>query len=439
MYNALESIQAFEAGQGKRKEREREAAMKTFGNALSMNDYEGASKIGFGIDPALGMQARQYGESQNALALNKQIAPLVASGDYTGAMTLAAPSGDLDLVTQLQQFKQNATVQQRQEAAFKAEQLAKIATGYEGMAPDQAAARWQQDQIALQQQYGFDPAELAQFDPSDPQDLKDAVLAAQTLADIQAGQRYDAERAYAEKTDTRNFNRGVYEFDTTRADARAAAQAEAEAAAASGTNRKTAEDQNGVLRYLDNGQPVFPGVTAAPAAAKPLIGAESMGRVAAGLGNMRQAVNDLSNLVMPKQEGGQGYAPGYDWGAKWLDASLPFVGDPLARWAGGKDYQKFENAYAAFEAAALPIMSGAAVTDSEAKRALKALRVKIGDSNEAVAAKMQNMQRMVQGLEMAAQGDTSFLQTAIETVDEGGTGGIDTMSDDDLKAALGIE
>ena len=71
--------------------------------------------------------------------------------------------------------------------------------------------------------------------------------------------------------------------------------------------------------------------------------------------------------------------------------------------------------------------------------ALKALRVKIGDSNGAVAAKMRNMQRMVQGLEMAAQGDTSFLQAAIETVDAGGGNGLDTMSDDELKAALGIE
>lgn len=205
MFNALQSIQAFEAGTAGRKERERETAMKSFGNALSMNDYEGASKIGFGIDPALGMQARQYGESQNALALNKQIAPLVASGNYTEAMTLAAPFGNLDLVTQLQQFKQNATVQQRQEAAFKAEQLAKIATGYEGMDPEQAAALWQQDQVALQHQYGFDPAELAQFNPSDPQDLKDAVLAAQTLADIQAGQRWEEQQAYTQKIDERNW------------------------------------------------------------------------------------------------------------------------------------------------------------------------------------------------------------------------------------------
>lgn len=220
MYNALQSLQAFEMGQAGRKEREREAAMKTFGNALSMNDYEGASKIGFGIDPALGMQARQYGESQNALALNKQIAPLMAAGKYDEASTLAAPSGNLDLLAQLEQFKQNATLQQRQDAAYKAEEFAKVAAGYKGISAEQAAAKWQQDQVLLQQR-GIDPAALAQFDPMDPKDIEDAIFSAQSLADIQAGQRYDAEREYAEEQDTQAQRNWQAEFDAREAEAKA--------------------------------------------------------------------------------------------------------------------------------------------------------------------------------------------------------------------------
>ena len=145
---------------------------------------------------------------------------------------------------------------------------------------------------------------------------------------------------------------------------------------------------------------------AARTSTRPLIGSESMGRVAAGLPNMRKAVSDLYSLF------GTGYTPGQDWGALALEM-LPGIGDVAARLAGGQDYQTFDLAYSQFEAAALPIMSGAAVTESEAKRALRALRVRIGDSQETINAKMANMSRMVQGLEAAAAGDTEALRQIV--------------------------
>jgi hypothetical protein len=151
-----------------------------------------------------------------------------------------------------------------------------------------------------------------------------------------------------------------------------------------------------------------------------------MGRVAAGLPNMRQAVTDLKSALGVNIQGGTattvegGYRPDQDWGALVLD-NIPFTGDVIARVAGGEDYQKFDNAYSTFEAAALPIMSGAAVTDSEAKRALKALRVRIGDTDQAVARKMANMDRMVSGLEAAARGDTAALQSIVGNINSGGT------------------
>jgi hypothetical protein len=204
-------------------------------------------------------------------------------------------------------------------------------------------------------------------------------------------------------------------------------QAEAERNSAVQSTRPREKDQNGVLRYLDGAQePVFSNVTTAPAPAKPLIGSESMGRVAAGLPNMRQAVTDLKSALGVNIQGGTattsegGYRPDQDWGAFVLD-NIPFTGDVIARVAGGEDYQKFDNAYSTFEAAALPIMSGAAVTDSEAKRALKALRVRIGDTDQAVARKMANMDRMVSGLEAAARGDTAALQSIVGVVNSGST------------------
>ena len=48
-YNALQSLQAFEMGQGQRKAREEETAMKGIGNALAGGDYKGASASLFGM------------------------------------------------------------------------------------------------------------------------------------------------------------------------------------------------------------------------------------------------------------------------------------------------------------------------------------------------------------------------------------------------------
>ena len=156
---------------------------------------------------------------------------------------------------------------------------------------------------------------------------------------------------------------------------------------------------------------------------RPLIGAEGMARVAAGIGNMRSAVQDLQNLIV-----GQGYQPGQDWGALAVE-NVPGFGDIAARAIGGEDYQRFDNAYASFEAAALPIMSGAAVTESEGRRILRALRIRIGDSPQARMRKLNNMNRMVEGLEMAARGDASFLRETISQIDNEMGGGVESAED----------
>jgi len=451
-FNALDTIQAFEAGSARRKEQEREAAMKQFGNALANNDYGGAAKLGFQIDPALGMQARQYGEGQNALALNKQIAPLMAAGKYDEATTLAAPSGNLDLMAQLNQFKQTATEQQRLEAARRAESFAKVAIGYQGMSPEQAAQRWQQDMPALQAQ-GFSPEELAQFDPTNPQDINDALMAAQTLGDIMTGRRADA----AAETDQERFDLG-YGLDLRRvqlaekeaADAAEARRLATEAATAN-PNRKTEKDQNGVLRYLDNGEPVFPNVTTKPEVPKPLIGAESMGRVAAGLPVAKSAVQDLKRLLFNSKGTAvsmEGYSPGRDFGAGLIQdvGHIPLVGglvrpatDTLSRAVGGEDYQLFEDSYGSYEAAMLPIMSGAAVTDTEALRQMRAVRIRPGDSEDTKKRKIAAMETQLRGLEMAARGDVQgflgLLDQAQEIVKPDSAAqptGLESASDDDL-------
>jgi len=83
-----------------------------------------------------------------------------------------------------------------------------------------------------------------------------------------------------------------------------------------------------------------------------------------------------------------------DWGARMAEA-IPFDGGAAARMVGGNDYQSYEQANRTFESAILPIFSGAAVTDSEAKRFVRANLPQIGDTPQTLAAKSKNRQRLI--------------------------------------------
>jgi hypothetical protein len=73
----------------------------------------------------------------------------------------------------------------------------------------------------------------------------------------------------------------------------------------------------------------------------------------------------------------------------------PFEGP--AKSLGGKDYQDYEQSAAAFEAQLMPIMSGAAVSPSEARRQIKASLPALGDSPEILAKKGKDRERMLNG------------------------------------------
>lgn len=84
-----------------------------------------------------------------------------------------------------------------------------------------------------------------------------------------------------------------------------------------------------------------------------------------------------------------------DWGARVLEA-VPFDGGTAARMAGGRDYQEYESAARTFEAAVLPILSGAQVTDSEAKRMIRAALPQMGDDPATLADKARRRRQMIQ-------------------------------------------
>lgn len=156
---------------------------------------------------------------------------------------------------------------------------------------------------------------------------------------------------------------------------------------------------------------------------KPLISSENMARVASNLPNLKAASQNLDELFTTRQGGGltgafaseKGYRPGHDWGAQ-LISGIPDFGmlEGLAKSVGGKDYQTYQTEYAAFEAAALPIVSGSAVSESEGKRFLNSIKIQMGDNDNIVARKLQAKQNFVLGLEAAVKGDSDMLQQLID-------------------------
>lgn len=220
MYNALESLQAFEAGTAGRKAREKETAMKGIGNALAGGDYAGGAAQAFAIDPEYGMRIKQYGDGQNALALRKDIGGMIGAGDRKGAAAKAYSAGEFEMGANIDAQIAQMTQKQREDALFLSSELGNAALTLQGITdPQQRAAQWQQMQGRFVNDFGMDPSALAQFNPMDDMALQRAIGEAQSFSDRLAGQRFDAQQAYTQKVDERNFNRGVYEYDTSRQDA----------------------------------------------------------------------------------------------------------------------------------------------------------------------------------------------------------------------------
>jgi hypothetical protein len=114
--------------------------------------------------------------------------------------------------------------------------------------------------------------------------------------------------------------------------------------------------------------------------------ADLRGRLTLGLGPVSEAQQRLEAI----ERGG--YSFNDDWLARGIDA-IP-GGDAAARVLGGADYQRLETASRSFESAMLPVFSGAAVTESEAKRFIRANLPALGDNDETLATKSRNRRLM---------------------------------------------
>jgi len=149
-------------------------------------------------------------------------------------------------------------------------------------------------------------------------------------------------------------------------------------------------------------------VSAAQAAAagngaesSPMVGADARARFMINLGPLQAAQANLERMDR------EGYNPSSlrNAGAAALEA-VPFDAGFAARVAGGEDYNAYNQAAKTFEAAILPIMSGAAVTPTEAQRLIRAALPQPGDSAEVLAQKSEQRRMMInavaQGIGQAA-------------------------------------
>ncbi len=118
------------------------------------------------------------------------------------------------------------------------------------------------------------------------------------------------------------------------------------------------------------------------------VGAETRARLALSLDPAIEAQRNLAN-----EELGTGGVRGNPFSNNWIARAaeaIPFDGGAAARALGGDDYQRYEQAARTYEASILPIFSGASVTESEAKRMIRADLPQVGDSPEILARKARN-------------------------------------------------
>ena len=101
------------------------------------------------------------------------------------------------------------------------------------------------------------------------------------------------------------------------------------------------------------------------------------------------------------------------WGASLVDMVDGEGTGAVARNWGGQDFQSYSSASSAFESGMLPILSGAAVTDSEARRMIRAAIPQLGDGPQVLEDKARRRRQMVNGAAIIGGRNPPFPQDAV--------------------------
>lgn len=176
-------------------------------------------------------------------------------------------------------------------------------------------------------------------------------------------------------------------------------------------------------------------------------GSENRARIALGYGPALSGERQMEGVE--RQQGGRNPL-NTDWGATLAEA-IPFDHNAIARAIGGDDYQSYRQGSASFEAAILPVLSGAAVTPSEAQRQIRANLPQFNDSPATLARKAHNRQLMLNAAADLVGRPRPFPQAGTWDFQSGGAPpqqrprspaqngrGLRGMSDDEIRRRAGL-
>lgn len=332
-------------------------------------------------------------------------------GGWGGVAETAGGMGDLETANTAQDNQSQQQESQYERAQRNVEVLANVATSLMGVPYEQRRERLAQLSPELERM-GLDPQQIAAYDPTDEALTNVRALQGQysQYTDIRehegalVGQRADGtfevlREAQPQWQDVppdqlpagarfgqRNQRTGQAEFDYNAAGSGGAPPS---------GYRATPDGQS--LEPIPGG-PRDPNAQVARAYPP-----EQRARVAitydAAL-EASQFLEEADRQAVARQGTHSSDTPfGQDWLARAAEA-VPFDGGTVARTIGGEDYQQYTRASSAFESAMLPILSGAAVTESEAQRVVRAALPRQGDNQETLAAKTRMRQQMLNGAAM---------------------------------------
>lgn len=138
-----------------------------------------------------------------------------------------------------------------------------------------------------------------------------------------------------------------------------------------------------------------------------MVGADARARFMINLGPLQESQRILESMDA------SGYSPSslQNTTAAALEA-IPFDGGYVARRAGGPDYNAYQQATKTFEAAIMPIMSGSAVTPTEAQRMIRAALPQPGDTPEVLHQKAVQRRQMINAVAQGIGHDAPYSDTA---------------------------
>jgi hypothetical protein len=146
-------------------------------------------------------------------------------------------------------------------------------------------------------------------------------------------------------------------------------------------------------------------------------------------GNM--PVSEWNRLTPDQRRARQRSSPrNSQWGASVVDFIDGEGTSAAARTMGGQDFQSYTSAGSAFESGMLPILSGAAVTESEARRMIRAAIPQLGDGPQVLEQKARRRRQMLNGAAIIGGRNPPYPQDAVpEWASRAGQSGADEGGD----------